>query len=87
MNFIKVHLVYQNNPMKKATTEADLLMRESYFHACDIIEITPIIPDDESIMAKCYIRFNWNPPNAVSVMETAEEVLELIKAAEFKSAC
>jgi hypothetical protein len=82
MNFIKLHIVYQSNPTKKAVTENDLLLRESYFHTCDIIEVTPTIADDESIMAKTYVRFSWNPPSPISVMETAEEILKLIKEGE-----
>lgn len=78
MNFIKLHLVYQNNPAKKATTENDLLMREAYYHACDIVEITPVVPDDDSIMAKTHVRFGW-APHSFSVLETAEEIIELIK--------
>jgi hypothetical protein len=83
MNFIKLHIVYQSNPTKKATSENDLLMREVYYHACDIVEITPTVPDDESLMAKTHVRFAW-AQCSFSVMETAEEILALIKNGDCK---
>lgn len=81
LDFIKLTVVYQANPARRAANENDMRMREMYIRAMDVLEITPIVADDEAVIAKTFIR-TASAPGPMSVMETAEEILEAICQAE-----
>ena len=75
--FVKLNVVFPVNPTKRAEDQNDLTMREAYFRIDTIIQIQNCHPDDGSIMAKSHIWLH-HMNNPLSVMETADEIIEMI---------
>jgi hypothetical protein len=79
--FVKLTVVYPDNPHRPSQQPTDMRMRDTFVRPEDILEITPTIPEDGSVVAKTHVRLSW-APGPLTVLETADEVFELLKKAE-----